>query len=115
MTGDNTGRRIRVGKVIGLHPEKVRLYLQLHQHVWPDVVEALRVSNIRNFSIYRHKELLFSYCEYYGDDYEADMARIASDPVSRRWLDLVTPCQRDVEETNGPAEWRLLEEVFHVD
>ena len=39
--------------------------------------------NIRNYSIYYRDGYLFSYYEYVGDDYEADMAKMAARPGRR--------------------------------
>jgi L-rhamnose mutarotase len=41
----------RFGQVIGLRPE--------------------RAANVRNYSIFRHGDLLFGYVEYVGDDLDA--------------------------------------------
>ena len=80
----------RYGWVIGLHPEKVEEYKRLHAAVWPDVLKMIKACNIRNYSIYLRrldngKPYLFSYLEYTGNDFAADMARMAADPVTQRW------------------------------
>ncbi len=62
----------RIASVIGLPPESVGRYEALHAAVWPDVLARLSASHIVNYSIYRYGELLFSYMEYVGDDYDAD-------------------------------------------
>ena len=78
----------RYASVIGLKPEHRAEYERLHADVWPDVLKQIYVSNIRNYSIYRYGEILFSYFEYIGDDFEGDMARMAEDPTTQRWWDL---------------------------
>jgi L-rhamnose mutarotase len=56
---------------------------------------------------------LFSYFEYDGNSYEADMARMAADPETQRWWDVCKPCQQPLE-TRAPGEWWAnMEEVFH--
>ena len=64
----------RYGSVIGVRPEKLAEYKKLHAAVWPDVLKMIKDCNIRNYSIYYHNGLLFSYFEYVGGDYEADMS-----------------------------------------
>ena len=49
------------------------------------MLERLSLSNIRSYSIYRYGELLLSYMEYVGEDYDADTALIAADPITQRW------------------------------
>ena len=75
----------RMGMVLGLKPEKVEEYVRLHAAVWPDVLTMISACNIRNYSIYlkRPENLLFSYFEYHGTDYAADMAKMAADPGRR--------------------------------
>jgi len=106
---------MRVASVIRLRPEHEDAYRALHRAVWPDVLAALARAHVRNYSIFLRDGVLFSYLEYDGDDYPADMAAIAADETTRRWWELTDPCQQPVESA-GPGEWWApAEEVFHVD
>jgi L-rhamnose mutarotase len=112
---DGAVRGRRFGKVITLRPEHREEYLRLHAAVWPDVLATLTACHIRNYSIFLEGDTLFSYFEYAGEDYPADMARMAADPATREWWRLTDPCQ---EQTAGavPGEWWTpLREVFHHD
>lgn len=105
----------RRGSVIRLAPGAVEEYERIHRAVWPAVLEQIRRSGIRNYSIYRFGDLLFSYFEYVGSDFEADMAAMAADPETRRWWAITEPLQQPVPE-RGPGQWwHELPEVFHVD
>ncbi len=105
----------RYGSVIKLRPEKEQEYRRLHAEPWPGVLAAIRACNIRNYSIFLKDGFLFSYLEYVGDDFGADMARIAQDPTTREWWKLTDPCQEALE-TRKPGEWwASMEEVFHCD
>lgn len=105
----------RFAQVIGLPKENWEEYEKYHAAVWPSVIEQISKSNIRNYSIFRHGELLFAYFEYVGDDYEADMARMAEDPETRRWWSVQEPLQRPLPE-RGEGDWWLdIPEVFHTD
>jgi L-rhamnose mutarotase len=105
----------RVASVIGLRPERADQYLQHHRNVWPEVQATLRAAHVTNYSIFRRDDLLFSYCEYVGDDYEADMARIADDPITQRWWLLTDPCQQPLPSTAHGEWWAPAEEVFHLE
>jgi L-rhamnose mutarotase len=105
----------RYGSVIGLRPEKAEEYLALHRAVWPGVLARITECNIRNYSIYRYGDLLFSYFEYVGDDYAADMAHMAADPETQRWWDVCMPCQRQTDDAVPGQWWTPIEEVFHED
>lgn len=105
----------RVGSVVRLRPDKQADYLRLHQQVWPEVLDRIHQSNIRNYSIFLLDGLLFSYFEYVGTDYAADMAAMAADPVTQDWWRLTDPCQEPLESAADGSPWARLEEVFHVD
>lgn len=105
----------RVAQVIGMAEDGVEEYERLHAAVWPAVLEQIRASGIQNYSIYRHGLTLFSYFEYVGDDYEADMAAMAADPATQRWWTYCMPLQRPVPERPDGAWWLDLPELFHTD
>jgi L-rhamnose mutarotase len=106
---------MRIASVIRLRPEHEETYRELHRAAWPQVLAALKRANVRNYSIFLRDGLLFSYLEYVGDDYEADMAAIAADEATRRWWQLTDPCQQPVESAAEGEWWAAAEEVFHLD
>lgn len=105
----------RYASVIRLLPEKEAQYRALHTDVWPGVLAALTRANVRNYSIFLRDDLLFSYLEYVGDDYAADMASIAEDPDTQRWWQLTDPCQQPIDSATDGGWWALTEEIFHHD
>ncbi len=105
----------RIGQVIRLRPEHAAEYLKLHEAVWPEVLAMITACNIRNYSIFRHGDLLFSYFEYVGRDFDADMRKMAADPVTQRWWKLTDPCQERIEGTPDGEQWLEIPEVFHHD
>ena len=105
----------RYGMVIRLKPEMVDAYKHLHANTWPGVLQRISESNIRNYSIFLRDGYLFSYYEYIGDDYEADIAKIAADPVTQAWWKLTDPCQEPMEGSGEGQWWAEMEEVFHHD
>ncbi|MGW8554696.1 L-rhamnose mutarotase [Streptomyces tubercidicus] len=105
----------RFGSIIRLRPEKEPEYCELHANVWPAVLQKLREANIRNYSIFLRDGLLFSYHEYVGDDYDADMARLAADPLMQEWWTITDPCQQPVYSATEVGWWAPMKEVFHVD
>jgi len=106
--------------VIGIKPEKLDEYRRLHAAVWPAVLDMISKCNLRNYSIYHRqlddgKHYLFSYFEYLGDDFEADMARMAADPDTQRWWDVCMPCQLPLETRDESEWWAAMDEVFHYE
>lgn len=105
----------RYGTVIQVRPEKLAEYKELHAATWPGVLEANSACNIRNYSIYFRDGLLFSYFEYVGEDFDADMAKMKTFPEVQRWWKLTDPCQKPVETAAEGEWWAPMEEVFHQD
>lgn len=104
----------RIAQVIRLRPEAEADYRRLHAAVWPDVLEQIRQSNLRNYSIFLRDGLLFAYFEYAGNDYPADLALMANDPRTREWWQLTDPMQQPVDTAGDGEWWAPLEEVFHT-
>ena len=105
----------RYGSVIKLKPEKEEAYIQLHANAWPEVLAMIRACNIRNYTIFLRDGFLFSYFEYHGEDYEADMAKMAADPKTQEWWELTDPCQQPIESHRPDEWWAGMDEVFHTD
>lgn len=107
----------RYGSVIGLSAEGKAEYVRLHAEVWPAVLAKISDCNIRNYSIFlkEPENLMFSFFEYHGEDYEADMAKMAADPETQRWWAVNMPLQRPLD-TRAPGEWWAdMTEIFHHD
>jgi L-rhamnose mutarotase len=110
----------RFGMVIGLKPEKIETYKKLHAAAWPGVLKMIKECHIRNYSIYL-KEIkpgrfyLFSYFEYTGGNFEADMAKMAADPTTQKWWKETDPCQTPIRLRRPGEKWARMEEVFHTD
>ena len=99
--------------LLHLRPELVDEYLQAHEHVWPEVLEALSRSGWRNYSLFLRAEdgLVVGYCE--ADDFEAASAAMEREEVSARWEASV---QRFFRPAPGPGDRprERLVEYFHL-
>lgn len=110
----------RYGSVLGLRADKVERYKELHAAVWPAVLAMIKSCHIRNYSIYLRKlpdgkHYLFSYFEYIGDDFAADCAKMAADPVTQQWWGECIPCQEPLPDRAEGEWWAGMEEAFHCD
>lgn len=105
----------RFGMVIRLKPEAEERYRRYHAAVWPGVLAKISDCNIRNYSIYLKDGVLFSYFEYHGTDFQADMNRMAEDPATREWWTVTKPMQEPLETRLEGEWWAGMEEVFHYD
>jgi L-rhamnose mutarotase len=104
----------RFGQVIRVKPGSIDAYERLHAETWPGVLAAIAAANIRNYSIYRHAEMLFAYFEYVGVDLAADMAAMAANPTIVEWWALTDAMQVPYPEREPGSWWLTLPEVFHT-
>ena len=75
----------------------------------------IKACNISNYSIYYKNNMLFAYMEYTGDDFAADMAKMAADPKTQEWWAIMEPMQRPVSSRAAGEWWANMEEVFHLE
>ena len=105
----------RHGSVIKVRPEHFDAYKAYHANVWPEVLEMITQCNIRNYSIYHKDGYLFSYFEYVGDDFAADMQKMAAHPKTQEWWKIMGPMQQPLDTRATGEWWADMEEVFHLD
>jgi L-rhamnose mutarotase len=104
----------RVGFLLKVNPDKIDEYKERHQHVWPDMLDALRRHGWRNYSLFlRDDGLLFGYFEA-EESFQASLDGMAREEVNQRWQAAMAPYFESL--TGRPDENMIeLEEVFHLD
>lgn len=105
----------RVGMVIGLKPDKIAEYRNLHADSNPGVRDLLRKYNMRSFSIFLVKMddgnyYEFGVYDYVGNNYEEDMAKLAAEPRNKEWLKVCDPLQMPLK---GEQSWKIMEQVYY--
>lgn len=110
----------RYGSVIGVKKDMLKRYKDLHANPWPEINVKLKDVNIQNYSIYLTqfpdgKYYLFSYFEYIGNDFDADMKKMGDDPMTQKWWKETDPCQFGLENRPEGEWWKSMEEVYHLD
>ena len=75
----------RVCFVLRLKTDRVDEYVAAHQHVWPDMLEALSDAGWRNYSLFVRPDdgLVVGYLE--TDDFAAALSGMAAAEVNTRW------------------------------
>ncbi len=106
---------IRIGMVIKLKSERIKDYQAVHADSNPGVRDLLQKYNMRNFSIFMTQLedgnfYEFGYYEYLGNNYEADMAALASEPRNIEWLKVCDPMQIPLK---GETSWKKMQQVFY--
>jgi len=110
----------RYAWVTGLKPHIAEYYRKLHANPWQSVNRMIQECNIRNFSIYEReiegKMYLFAYLEYTGNNFEADMKKMAADPETQRWWKETDPCQQPLPDALKAGKiWADTKELYHLD
>ena len=113
-TGGNIMVR-RFGEMIKIKPEGLEQYKAYHANPLPGVNEMIKACHLKNYSIYQRGDYMFSYYEYDGDDFEADMAKMAADPATQHWWSLVKPLMEPLEDRKEGEFWSGMEEIYHLD
>jgi L-rhamnose mutarotase len=105
----------RVGFLLNVKPDMIAEYKRHHAAVWPEMLEALRRTGWRNYSLFmRDDGLLFGYFEA-EESFAASLAGMAREEVNARWQALMAPFFEDLAGARADQSMVELEEVFHLD
>jgi L-rhamnose mutarotase len=103
----------RVGFQFKVRPDRLAEYKAQHQHVWPEMLQALREAGWHNYSLFlRVDGLVFGYFETEAN-LSAAQAKMAATEVNTRWQEFMAPF---TDANARPDESFLeLEEYFHLE
>jgi L-rhamnose mutarotase len=105
----------RVGFLLKVKPDKIEEYKAHHQNVWPEMLEALRRTGWRNYSLFmRDDGLLFGYFET-PESFDAARDGMAKEEVNARWQAFMAPYFEGLGGTHADTMMEELVEVFHTD
>jgi L-rhamnose mutarotase len=105
---------MRVCFLLKVRPEKLEEYKTRHAHVWPEMLDALRSTGWRNYSLFlRPDGLLVGYLE--TRDLALACAQMKDHPVNARWQAEMAPFFQQLEGAGADDNLFPLEEVFHLD
>ena len=91
-------------------------YDTYHAAVWPEVLAAIEKSGIRNYSIFRYHQWLFSYFEISDDVSLESIGKIfAACPACMAWEKLMHEIQEPLPESGKEDWWVPMKEVFRID
>ena len=103
----------RIGTITKLKPGMMAEYKKIHDEIWKDVMAAAHECGTRNYTIFAEGNYLFSYFEYVGNDYEADMKKKSEMPIMKKWKEATGIMLDKVDEEHGGCI--VLTELFHCD
>ena len=96
-----------------VRPDRIAEYVRRHQAVWPEMLDALRATGWRNYSLFlRDDGLLIGYVE--ADDLAASQAAMAKTDVNARWQAEMAEFFTGIDGRPPDEGFVLLTEVFHL-
>ena len=105
---------MRICFLLKVRPEKVEEYRARHAQVWPEMLDALRETGWRDYSLFLKPDgLLVGYLE--AEDFEKCIAAMKNHPVNDRWQAEMSPFFEPMGEGAADDHMIPLEEVFHLD
>jgi L-rhamnose mutarotase len=93
--------------------EMIAKYVEVHAHVWPEVIAGQREVGIVDMQIYRRGRSLFMIMDTVDDfDFGRDMARLATLPRQAEWEAYVSHFQGCAADASSADKWQLMERIF---
>ena len=94
-------------------PELINKYLEVHKHVWPEIIEGQHQVGIQSMEIYAHGNQLFMIVDTCDDfNWERDMARLATLPRQAEWEAYVSQFQGCDANATSAEKWQLMDKIF---
>ena len=105
----------RVGFLLKVKREKMAEYIQHHENVWPEMLQALRESGWHNYSLFiREDGSLFGYFET-EESLAAAQANMVGRDINTQWQEFMAPYFESPNNAHPDEMFLELAEVFHLD
>lgn len=96
-------------------PTLIQKYCEIHQNVWPEIIEGQRAVGILNMQIYRKGTRLFMICDTVDDfDWERDWDRLSKMPRQAEWESYVAQAQGANPSMPSNKKWQLMDKIFDM-
>ena len=93
--------------------EMIEKYVEVHAHVWPEIIAGQREVGILDMQIYRKDRQLFMICDTVDDfDWKRDMSRLSKLPRQAEWEAYVSQFQGCSANARSDEKWQLMERIF---
>ena len=86
-------------------------YKKRHEEIWPEMIDMLHASGVRNYSIFRNGLTLFGYFE--TENLDQTIAAINASDVNRRWGEYMAPIMKIKVDSQRnfpfllPLQWHM--------
>ena len=103
----------RVCFQLQVKPDRIAEYRERHAAVWPEMLDALRATGWRNYSLFlTGGGMLIGYLEC--EDFEASRRAMEETEVNARWQREMAPFFEGLDGQRPDEGLELLEEIFHL-
>ena len=93
--------------------ELIEKYVEVHSHVWPEIIEGQREVGILDMQISIKGNLLFMICDTVDDfDWERDMVRLVTLPRQAEWEAYVAQFQGCRADARSDEKWKKKKRIF---
>jgi L-rhamnose mutarotase len=96
-------------------PELIRQYKEVHQKVWPEILQGMREVGILDMEIWLYGNRLFMIMDTVPDfDHDRAMADLADKPRQKEWEAFVSRLQNTSSGATADEKWQLMERIFKI-
>ncbi len=93
--------------------EMIAKYVEVHAHVWPEIIQGQREVGILDMQIYRKDRRLFMIMDTVDEfDFARDMALLATLPRQAEWEAYVSRFQGAKADARSAEKWQIMEKIF---
>lgn len=105
---------MRICFVLRVKCDKLEEYKRRHAQVWPEMLDALRQTGWRNYSLFLQADgLLIGYLE--TDNFDNAYEGMKNHPINSRWQAEMSPFFEALNGAGPDDRISPLDEVFHLD
>nr|WP_293304701.1 L-rhamnose mutarotase [Allomuricauda sp.] len=95
--------------------ESIRAYEEYHEKVWPEILESITDSGIKNMEIYRIENRLFMIMEVDASfSFEAKQQADEENPKVQEWEKLMWNYQQALPSAKPGEKWLLTKKIFEL-
>ena len=86
-------------------------YKKRHEKIWPEMIQMLKESGVRNYSIFRHGLTLLGYFE--TDNLKNTISSINQSEIDRKWGEYMAPIMKiEIDSERNfpyllPLQWHM--------
>ena len=93
---------------------QLKEYLKWHENVLPEMIEALKKSEWKNFYLFMRKDgMILGYVEV-PESFSSALDRMSEEEINDKWQALMAPYFEISDGTNPDENMIELEEIFHI-